>query len=60
MGGTSSELQNLAHILYEKEEAYGIEVITEKSKIAVNSTTNINADITINSEKLEKVTSFKY
>ena len=32
---------------------------TEKSKIKTNSTNNISADIRINSQKLEKVTSFK-
>ncbi|KAH3822447.1 hypothetical protein DPMN_124225 [Dreissena polymorpha] len=37
-----------------------MEVSTEKSKIMVNSTTNTRADIIMNSEKLEEVTSFKY
>ena len=32
---------------------------TEKSKIKTNSTNNISADIRINSQKLEEVTSFK-
>ncbi|KAH3880590.1 hypothetical protein DPMN_004507 [Dreissena polymorpha] len=32
----------------------------EKSKIMVNSTTNTSANITMNGEKLEEVTSFKY
>ena len=35
-----------------------MEVSTEKSKIMVNSTTNTSADITMNGEKLEEVTSF--
>ena len=33
---------------------------TEKSKIKTNSTNNISADIRINSQKLEEVTTFKY
>ncbi|KAH3774753.1 hypothetical protein DPMN_176146 [Dreissena polymorpha] len=57
MSGTSSEIQYLNNILYERAVACGIEVSTEKSKILLNSTTNISA---INDEKLEEVTSFKY
>ena len=37
-----------------------MEASTEKSKVMTNSTNNINADIGMNDEKLEKVTSFKY
>ena len=36
-----------------------MEVSTEKSKIMTNSK-NISADININGQKLEEVTSFKY
>ena len=32
----------------------------ETSKIMINSTNNISADISMNSQKLEYVTSFKY
>ena len=32
----------------------------EKSKIMTNSTNNISADISMNGQKLEEVTSFKY
>ena len=35
-------------------------VSTEKSKIVVNSTNNISADISMNGQNLEEVTSFKY
>ena len=34
-----------------------MEVSTEKSKIMINSTNNISADISTNSQKLEEVTS---
>ena len=37
-----------------------MEVSTEKSKITTNSTNNISADISMNGQKLGKVTSFKY
>ena len=35
-------------------------VSTEKSKIMTNSTNNISADISMNGQKLEEVTSFKF
>ena len=37
-----------------------MEVSTEKGKIKTNSTHNISADINMNGQKLEEVTSFKY
>ena len=37
-----------------------MEVRTEKSKIRINSTNNISADISMNGQELEEVTSFKY
>ena len=37
-----------------------MEVRTEKSKILTNSTNNISANISMNTHKLEEVTSFKY
>ncbi|KAH3877269.1 hypothetical protein DPMN_001132 [Dreissena polymorpha] len=37
-----------------------MEISTEKSKIKVNSTITISADITVNGEKLKNVTCFKY
>ena len=40
--------------------AYGTEVGIEKSKIMTSSTNNISADISMNGEKLEGVTIFKY
>ena len=40
--------------------ANGMEVGTEKSKFITNSTNNISADISMNSQMLEEVTSFKY
>ncbi|KAH3884968.1 hypothetical protein DPMN_008954 [Dreissena polymorpha] len=43
-----------------RARTYGMEVTDENSKIMVNSTTDTSADITMNGEKLEEVTSFKY
>ena len=37
-----------------------MEVSTEKSKIMTNILNNISADMTMNGQKLEEVTSFKY
>ena len=37
-----------------------MEVSTEKRKIMTNTSNNINADISMNGQKLEEVTSFKY
>ena len=37
-----------------------MEVSTEKSKVTTNSMNNISADISMNGQKLEDVTSFKY
>ena len=37
-----------------------MEVSTEKSKIMTNSTNNTTADISLNGQKLEGVTTFKY
>ena len=40
--------------------AYGVEVSTKKSKIMTNSMNNFSADISMNGQKLEEETSFKY
>ena len=37
-----------------------MEVSTEKAKVMVNSSNNISANITMNGEPLEEVSSFKY
>ena len=60
VGGSSSELQDLTNILVDRAMAYGMEVSTKKSKIVTNSTINISLDNSMNGQKLEKVTSFKY
>ena len=58
MGSSNGELQDLTNRLVDKARAYGMEVSTEKSMIMTNST-NISADISMNGQKLVRVTSFK-
>ena len=60
MGSRNSEILDLTNRLVERATAYGMEVSTEKSKIMTNSANNIIADISMNGQKLEVVTSFKY
>ena len=60
MGSSNGELHRLANRIADRATACGMEVGTEKSKIMTNSTNNISADISMNDQKLEEVTSFKY
>ena len=55
---SNSERQDLTSILIDRATPYGMGVSPKKSKITANSMNNISADISINSQKLEKVTSF--
>ena len=59
MSSSSGEFQDLTNRLVDRSTAYGKEVSTEKRKIMTNST-NIRADISMNGQRLEEVTSFKY
>jgi len=60
MGGSNNELQDLTNKLANRACAYGMEISAEKSKIMVNSTIDISANITMNGEPLEEVDHFKY
>ena len=60
MGGSNGELQDLTNRLVDRATTYGTEVITGKNKIMTNSKNNISADISMNGQKQEEVTSFKY
>ena len=60
MDGIIGELQDPTNRLEDRATACGLEISTEKSKIMTNSTNNISADISMNGQKLEEVTSFKY
>ena len=57
-GVSNGELQDLTNRLVDRATAYGMEVSTENGKIMTNSTNNISADISMNGQKLEEVTSF--
>ena len=58
-GGSNGKLQDLTNRLVDRATASGMEVITEESKIMINSMNNISADISMNGQKLEEMTSFK-
>ena len=60
MGGTNNELQDLTTKLANRSSAYGMEISAEKSKTMVNTTEDINTNITMNGEPLEEVNQFKY
>ena len=60
MGGSNGEFQDLINRLIDRAMAYGMEVSKEKSKIMTNSMSNISADISMNGQNLEEVTSFRY
>ena len=60
MGGKNGELQDLTDRLVQRATAYRMEVSTVRRMIMTNSKNNISADISMNGQKLEEVTSFKY
>ena len=60
MGDSNGEIQYLTNRLVETAPTHEMEVSAEKSKIMTNSTTNTSADISMNRQKLQEVTSFKY
>ena len=54
------ELANLVEHLDKASTAYNMEISAEKTKLMTNNTSGINAEIKVNGQKLETVTSFKY
>ena len=54
------ELAKLFECLDQASTAYGMEISAEKTKLMTNNTSGINAEIKVNGQKLETVTSFKY
>ena len=60
MGGNKGAPQDLTNRLVDRATAYGMEVSVEKSKIMSSSLNSISAGISMNGQKLEEVTSFKY
>ena len=60
LAGEGEELANLVERLDKASTAYGMEINAEKTKLMMNNTSDINAEIKVNGQKLETVTSFKY
>ena len=60
MGCSNDELQDLANIPVDRARAYEMEVSTQKSKVVTNRVNNFGANVRMNDQKLEEVTSFKY
>ena len=60
MDSSNDEFQDLTKRLVERAKANGMEVSTEKNKIMTNSTNKSSADVSMNSQKLDEVTSLKY
>ena len=54
------ELANLVERLDKASTAWGVEISAEKTKLMTNNTSDINAEIKVNGQKLEPVTGFKY
>ena len=53
------ELAKLAEHLDKASTAYSMEISAEKTKLMTNNTSGINAEIKINGQKLETLTTYK-
>ena len=60
MGGSNGELQVLANRLVDRTTAYVHFIHHRKAQDHDNSTNNISADISMNGQRSEEVTSFEY
>ena len=60
LAGEEEKLANLVERLDKASTTYGMEISAEKTKLMTNNTSGINAEIEVNGQKLETVTSFKY
>ena len=60
IGGSNGDFQDLICRLVDRAAASRIEISTEKNKVIINITNNIRADVSMNGQKLEEVTSYKY
>ena len=59
LAGEEEELTKLVKRLDKASTAYGMEISAEKTKLMTKNTSGINTEITVNGQKLEKVTNFK-
>ena len=53
-------MAHFAELLCKVSTAYGMEISAEKTTLMTNKTNGINTEITVNGQKLQTVTSFKY
>ena len=60
LAGEEEELAKLFECLDKASTAYGMEISAEKTELMTNNTSGINAEIKVNGQKLDTVTSFKY
>ena len=60
LAGEEEKLANLIERLDKASTAYGMEISAEKTKLMTNNISGIKAEIKVNGQKLETVTSFKY
>ena len=60
LAGEEEKLANLVERLDKASTAYGMKNSAEKTTLMTNKTNGINTEITVNRQKLETVTSFKY
>ena len=60
--GLAEEEEELANLVerLDKATAYSMEISAEKTKLMTNNTSGINAEIEVDGQKLETVTSFMY
>ena len=56
--GLAGEEEEVAKLVERLDKAYA--ATAEKTKLMTNNTSGINTEITVNGQKLETVTSFKY
>ena len=60
MNNKEEQLAKLVERLDKASTAYSTEISAEKTKLMTNNASGINTEITVNGQKLETVTSFKY
>ena len=60
LAGEEEELEKLVECLDKASIAYGMEISAKKTRLMANTTSGIKAEIKVNGQKLETVTSFKY
>ena len=58
--GDEQELAELVSRLDNTSASYGMEISAEKTKLMTNNTNGINKKITVNGQRLETVSKFKY